>query len=380
MIRYRLDDLGWFQFEWLVQALLKAELGIGVESWGGSSDHGRDAYSPGKLPFPSREKESDGPFVFQVKFVEEANATGSDWKAALMKAVRAEAARITQRLKFKTWGFARVYVLITNAPLTAATRDEISASLTGVVGEDCSVYTLGGSDLCDLLDAHPAVRKSFPQLLGVRALNELLGSVVHADVITKSRFAIDLARDLATVFVPTAAYERALRVLAKHDFVVLEGPPEMGNSAIAWVISLVQVSLGWQAIACDKPDELFANYDPNARQVFIADDAFGRTEYDVTRGSQWERQLERVLQLIDSKHWLVWTSRKHILERAKRELDLQGKASHFPDPAEVLVDASELTVREKALILYRHAKATSPTKAQADVVRSFAVSAVSNAK
>jgi hypothetical protein len=379
MIRYRLDDLGWFQFEWLIQALLKTELGLGVEAWGGSSDYGRDAYYRGPLPFPSREQRAGGPFIFQVKFVEQANAAGADWKPALMKAVGVEARRISERLKFKTWKSPGYYVLVTNAPVTAAAREGIGASLTSALGDECPSYTLGGSDVCDLLDAHPTVRKSFPQLLGLRDLNELLASVVRADVITKSRFAIELARDLATVFVPTAAYERALRVLAKHNFVVLEGPPEMGKSAIAWIISLVQVSLGWQAIACDRPDELFANYDSNARQVFIADDAFGRTEYDVTRGSQWERQLERVLQLIDSKHWLVWTSRKHILERAKRELDLQGKASHFPDPAEVLVDASELTLREKALILYRHAKAITPTKAQADVVRSFAVSAIGNA-
>jgi hypothetical protein len=32
MIRYKLDDLGWYQFEALMQSLLKAELGLGVES------------------------------------------------------------------------------------------------------------------------------------------------------------------------------------------------------------------------------------------------------------------------------------------------------------------------------------------------------------
>ena len=58
-IRYNLDSLGWFQFEWLVQSLLKAELGIGVESWGGRGDWGRDAYSVGPLPFPMRTVPAD---------------------------------------------------------------------------------------------------------------------------------------------------------------------------------------------------------------------------------------------------------------------------------------------------------------------------------
>jgi putative transposase len=34
LTRELMDDLGWYQFEWLVQALLKDQLGIGVESWG----------------------------------------------------------------------------------------------------------------------------------------------------------------------------------------------------------------------------------------------------------------------------------------------------------------------------------------------------------
>jgi len=69
-IRYKLDQLGWFQFEWLIQALLKAELGLGVQSWGGShGDWGRDAYSLGPLAFPARDSATEGPFVFQAKFV-----------------------------------------------------------------------------------------------------------------------------------------------------------------------------------------------------------------------------------------------------------------------------------------------------------------------
>jgi hypothetical protein len=47
MIRYRLDDLGWFQFEWLIQSLLKTELSLAIESWGGRMDMGRDAYYDG---------------------------------------------------------------------------------------------------------------------------------------------------------------------------------------------------------------------------------------------------------------------------------------------------------------------------------------------
>ena len=53
-IPYNLDSLGWMQFELLIQFLLKAELGLGLELWGGSADHGKDAYCLHELNFPSR--------------------------------------------------------------------------------------------------------------------------------------------------------------------------------------------------------------------------------------------------------------------------------------------------------------------------------------
>lgn len=45
MIRYRLDDLGWYQFEWLIQALLKSHCGLAVEDWSANGgDFGKDAF------------------------------------------------------------------------------------------------------------------------------------------------------------------------------------------------------------------------------------------------------------------------------------------------------------------------------------------------
>jgi hypothetical protein len=81
-ISYNLDSLGWMQFESLIQVLLKSELGLGLELWGGSADHGKDAYCAHELNFPSRHTTNPGPFVFQVKFIAGANAAGSDCDSA----------------------------------------------------------------------------------------------------------------------------------------------------------------------------------------------------------------------------------------------------------------------------------------------------------
>jgi hypothetical protein len=98
-ISYNLDSLGWMQFESLIQVLLKAEIGMGLELWGGSADHGRDAYCAHELNFPSRHTTNPGPFVFQVKFIAEANATGADFDSALANALKKEGALIKNRIE-----------------------------------------------------------------------------------------------------------------------------------------------------------------------------------------------------------------------------------------------------------------------------------------
>ncbi|HLG14892.1 MAG TPA: hypothetical protein VJH03_10385 [Blastocatellia bacterium] len=298
MIRYKLDELGWYQFEKLVQAVLKAELGLSIESWGGHSDRGRDSYSKGPLPFPNKEEPSEGPFVFQAKFVQGANAAGARSETALLRAVYSEERGITEKLLVHRWRSVRHYVLLTNAPLGSSLRTSIEEHLTTVLPE-AQVTSLGGNDICDLLDAHPPLRRSFPEILSLRDLDVLLSEVVNKSVLERSRAAIDEARELVPVFVRTRSYYNAFATLAKHGFLVLDGPPEMGKTAIARIVSLAQVLHGWQAVDCRHPDDLFSSYDYDTPQVFVVDDAL--EEPNTT--SRWGVSGSETL----IKHSLAWT-------------------------------------------------------------------------
>jgi len=323
MLRYNLDDLGWYQFEWLVQSLLKQDVGLAIESWGGRRDQGRDAYCDSELRFPDRALLSKGPFVFQVKFIEGANAAGARPLGVLTTAVQKEARRIRERITKEEWDPPQQYALLTNSVFDAAERSALREPFAREMPKT-NVHLFSGADICDRLDAHEEIRRAFPQLLGLRDLKSLLSDAVNRGLLAKSSVLSAYATRLLPVFVPTRAYEQAWSVLGKHHFAVLEGPPEMGKTAIAHVIALAQLSLGSQALLCDDPDSFFDLYDKSNNQVFVADDAFGRTEYDVTRAKKWEHDLDRVLTLLDKSHWLIWTSRKHILERALHRLDFQG--------------------------------------------------------
>jgi hypothetical protein len=353
---YRLDELGWFQFERLCQSLLKARCGLGVEAWGGRGDLGRDAYAEGPLRFPG-EEENQGPFVFQAKFVADANAAGAKPMRALMKGVRAELAEIAKREAKGVWEAPRFYALLTNTPLTVARRKEVKKALEKGLEKTTTVTILGAGDIDGMLDdSRDTVRLAFPQILGLRDIFALLDKTVNKDIINRSKVALSMGAELAKTFVATGAYEEALEVLRRRHFVVLTGPPEMGKTTIARIVALARLSEGWEAYECRGPNDLLRVHDVEKPQVFVADDAFGSTEYQPEKGSQWADELERILQMLDARHWLLLTSRPAPLRTALEKLYLQGAAEDFPKPQEVIVNASKLTEKEKAQMLYRHAK------------------------
>lgn len=371
MLRYRLDDLGPYQFEKLTQSALKASAGLGVESWGNRGDWGRDSYANGWLRFPDPKVPTEGPFIFQTKFVEGANAAGAKPQAALVSSASKESARIRDRINKGLWKDPTHFVFITNSLVSPDTREKIRALFQTVMASS-AIIIWGGDDICDILDRRTAIARAFPQLLSIRDLDELITFALTKESRERSQTALQMARELVPVFAPTSSYERAWKVLRKHHFAVLEGPPEVGKSAIAWMVGLTQAARSWEAVVCNTPDVFFQMLSGSRPQVFIADDAFGRTEYDPTRTSRWEADLDMVLHRLDRRHWLIWTSRKHILERACDRMDAQGKARSFPDPGSVLVDVSDLSVEERALILFRHARQAGLEREAKRLIRKYA--------
>jgi hypothetical protein len=382
---FDLDALGWHDFELLVQAMLKRLAGLGVEAWGGHSDLGRDAYFEGPLRFPTTDLAS-GPFVFQCKFVEQANAAGATPFRLVEAASRKEAARIEGRLKPTKRGQNTVppkwstppnhFALYTNAPLSGVEKERIAGLFKSRLNK-CAITIHDFSDVCATLLNTPDLARSFPQLLSLRDLEGLFKVWIRPDIANRSQAAIAQAAEVSAVFVPTKAYFEALDKLRRFGFVVLEGPPEMGKTAIGRMVGLAHLAIGWEMVECKSPSDMLTKFQRDIPQVFVADDFFGRTEYNPARISHWQADLPNILSHLDRQHWLILTSRAHLLAMAKHTLDVSGANARFPELGEVVVDAGRLTEIEKAKILYRHAKRLpSPSKA---IIKEEAEKIVENA-
>ncbi|MGN6870355.1 MAG: hypothetical protein ACTHMY_18350 [Solirubrobacteraceae bacterium] len=355
---YRLDELGWLQFERLCEMVLAEEAGVREVTWLGRADRGRVAMVDTDAVLERVGLRLRGPFAVAVLWVR-----GSPSQAERLKYLLTGAWSVPSELG--VW-FERVLVL------TNLDAREAQTALTQRFGSEREFAVLGARELSDSLDRHPSLRAAMPSVLGLRELEPLIA----AEVGRCSTVDVSTAQDLARVFWPTRAYERAREVLRRHRFVVLTGPPEMGKTAIARMMALAQLTDGWEAHECTRPDQVWRAFDHERRQVFVADDAFGSTEYRADAAELWARELGRMLQVLDDRHWLIWTSRPAPLKAGLRRIQRERGSERFPAPGEVLVDASELDLAEKTLILFRHAKAHDADEAARSLLRSAGLSIV----
>jgi hypothetical protein len=356
---YRLDDLGWLQFDRLCSLLLEAEAGMSGLRWRGRGDSARVAVVDGTVALRDRGIKLDGPVTVAVVWVRGGPLEG-------------RFAELSDRVVLLSadngLGPGDRLLVLTN--LDGADSLEALREHAGSRGQRAVV--LGAGEISDALDRDAGLRLAMPSVLGLRDLSAL----IEPDVRGRSSLDVEGAQELARVFWPTHAYDRARAVLAAHGFVVLTGPPEMGKTAIAEMIALAQLTDGWEAHECNDPDQVWQRFDRGRRQLFIADDAFGSTEYRPDAADRWARGLGRLLTMLDSGHWLIWTSRPAPLKAGLRRVQRESGSERFPAPGEVLVDASDLDLADKTLILFRHAKSRHASSTVRRMLRSAGLSIV----
>jgi hypothetical protein len=345
--RYALHELGWLQFQDLCDIVLELEGGVDPSDWRGEADRARLLDRAEGLTLPSLGLTLRGPVRVHAL-----------WAARGSAVWRAEREDREQRLDEAPWPspeereFQGARVVLTSAQATAAVTRTALMRVAGLQPGPQAVV-LGRDELAAIVEARAELRLRMPSLLGVRPLAGLVAPQLAA----RSTVEVAAAHAVARVYVPTGAHARALAVLGRHRFTVLTGPPEMGKTATAAMITLGRLSGGWEAHDCRAPDDLLRALEPGRAQVFVADDAFGSTEYRPDAAERWARELPRVLRVLDDRHWLIWTSRPAPLRAGLHRVHQERGAKHFPRPGEVAVDAGALTVTEKALIFLRHVRA-----------------------
>ena len=102
----------------------------------------------------------------------------------------------------------------------------------------------------------------------------------------------------------------------------------------------------------DTISDLQERWNPDERQLFWLDDAFGATQFDRFLASNWTASSQRVVSAIQAGNMFVVTSRDYVFRHAYGYL----KPGSFPlfKEAQVVVNVSDLGLEERRQILYNH--------------------------
>ena len=339
MTSFDLHLLGWHDFQKLCHTVAREILGQTVVGFINANDAGRDGAFYGSWS-PSGGESYQGNFVIQAKHTALPNRS-------LTVSLIADELDKVERLVAQ--GRCDVYVLMSNAKLTGRSERVITDALAARGVRQTLI--LGSTWFNETISANSRLRMLVPRLYGLGDLTQILDERAYRQA---SAVLNSMRTDLAKL-VRTESYERAARALDEHGFVLLSGAPMTGKTTIAAELALAAAdAFDTSVVALDDAAELSDRWNPDERQLFWLDDAFGATQLNQYLASSWQRATPRVKAAIDAGSKFVLTTRDYVLRSAWPHL----KPGSFPliEGARVIVDVADLTIEERRQILYNHLK------------------------
>ena len=301
-----------------------------------------EAFGPGPDGgIDGRHSATDGDVVLQVK-----HYVGSSFpqlKAAMKK----------ERASIDGLG-ARRYILATSRHLSPPNK----ATLAGVIGPALLQESdiLGQGDLNQLLSIHPEVEKAHLKLWlsSTAVLQTILGAIVHAG---SHAFTASSKAEIAAkvkVYAPNPSLAQAREVLDSLHVLIVSGPPGVGKTTLAEILTFAYLREGWDLVALRSLEDGFRRIDDTSKQVFFFDDFLGSIALDhralAAKDSELARFMQRVRKSPNAR--FILTTRAYILNEARqwseRIADRRVELSTY------VLDLSSYTRAIRARILYNH--------------------------
>ena len=169
---YDLHRLGWNSFQQLCLTIAREVLGQTVQSFLDSNDAGRDGAFAGSWA-SSPGQHFSGNFVIQCKFSSKAGAL-------LTKSGIAN--EIPKVRKLVSDGLCDVYILMTNAGVSAKQEAQIKVALSDVGVRD--VLICGSTWIEDQIRESTRLRMLVPRVYGLRDLSQILDQRAYAQAVS----------------------------------------------------------------------------------------------------------------------------------------------------------------------------------------------------
>lgn len=363
-VNYELHSLGWKAFQNLCSTIVSEIWGQTVQTFFDSHDGGRDGAFSGNW---SDEEGTlyKGTFTVQCKHT-------ANQHSIIKQSDLADELKKAERLAKN--GLANNYFLFTNSKLTGVNDEAICRKFEEIPEiEKCIIY--GSERISQFIRESKELRMLVPRIYGLGDLSQILDDRAYDQA---KEILSSLGDDLSK-FIITDAYRKSADALAEHGFVLLLGEPMCGKSTIAAALSLGALDKwGCSTIKVRDADDFVKHFNPNEKQLFWVDDAFGPTQIDFSSAMNWSKAFPHVNAAIKRGSKVIFTSRDYVYKSAKRFL----KESALPvmKESQVVIHVQDLSKDEKEQILYNHIRLGDQDVTYKQEIKSFLPDVASNNK
>ncbi len=332
---YDFENLSDADFEDLARDLIGASLGVRFEAFGAGPDGGIDG----------RHAKAGQKFILQAKH----------YRKTAIAGLVATASK--ERTKIASLAPDR-YLFVTSKSLTPASKAKLQNVLGDLIKRPSDI--IGREDLNSLLRSHPSIEQSHIKLwLSRSAVFEriLRSNIFNFTSATRQ----DIARKVM-VYAQNPSFKEARDILEKRHVLIVAGPPGVGKTTLAEMLSYAYIGEEWQFVAIRSLDDGFSAINDAKKQIFLFDDFLGRVALDVRGLAARESQIAQFTRRVqNSKNArFILTTRSYILEQA-RQVSEQLSDKRI-DVTRYVLDVGQYGRRIRARILYNHLSASGLSK------------------
>lgn len=330
----QLQNLSSIDFEELCRDIIYAETGYRFSSFGPGPDGGIDG----------RHSKDNNNTILQCKHI---TSNFSNLKTAIKKEVPKLHKLVPNR-----------YILFTSMSLNPSRSDQLAKVLGKYIKNTGDIW--GQEDIEGALRQNPEIEKSHLKLW----LNStsVLERILHSGLENYSQVTKEDILKEVKVYVRNESFDEATNILEKQKVLIISGPPGVGKTTLARMLTYYYLNEGWRFYAIRSLDEGFLKIDDRTPTIYFFDDFLGRIKLDeqslLNRESAFAAFVRQIRNLKNAR--FILTTRAHIFEEARLISDYIDD-NHL-QLSKYILDVGAYSRKIKAHILYNHLSVSKLSK------------------